>query len=207
MEHKMHVCVIRGWWAGGGANGSAAGHSMAEWATHRLNVGSHIRDHERNGLVLGNGLPHGLALEGSGEEQRGGDQRDATSSSLHAGESRVHDVTCREYAMASSMARRARPTAPAATAGRVKSKAFMAILNPKPTGPSRFSSGTTTSDVRSGGRSSDSRCQPRAKVPRGPHTGASSPPAPLPSTHTHTSMNGPLHLPSNVMPRVSEQRW
>jgi hypothetical protein len=48
-------------------------------------------------------------------------------------------LRCSEYAMASSIARRAKPTAPAATAGRVKSNAFIAILKPKPTSPVHMS--------------------------------------------------------------------
>mmetsp|Transcript_17854 Transcript_17854/g.54891 ORF Transcript_17854/g.54891 Transcript_17854/m.54891 type:complete len:405 (+) Transcript_17854:129-1343(+) len=54
------------------------------------------------------------------------------------------------YASASSVARRATPTAPAATGGRVLSKAPMAILKPAPSWPSTFSAGTTTSSKKSG---------------------------------------------------------
>mmetsp|Transcript_58163 Transcript_58163/g.161101 ORF Transcript_58163/g.161101 Transcript_58163/m.161101 type:complete len:234 (-) Transcript_58163:322-1023(-) len=55
-----------------------------------------------------------------------------------------------EYLSASSMARRATPTAPAATGGRVLSNAPIAILKPAPTSPSTFSSGTTTLSKKSG---------------------------------------------------------
>ncbi|RMZ93343.1 hypothetical protein BpHYR1_050534 [Brachionus plicatilis] len=51
----------------------------------------------------------------------------------------------RAYFLASSKARLAKPTAPAATGGLVKSKAPMAILNPAPSTPKTFSLGTLTS--------------------------------------------------------------
>ncbi len=49
------------------------------------------------------------------------------------------------YRAACSMAARARPTAAAATGGRVWSNAFMASIQPCPTWPTTFSSGTSTS--------------------------------------------------------------
>mmetsp|Transcript_78211 Transcript_78211/g.91308 ORF Transcript_78211/g.91308 Transcript_78211/m.91308 type:complete len:205 (-) Transcript_78211:270-884(-) len=53
-------------------------------------------------------------------------------------------LRCSAYARLSSRARRATPTAPIAIGGRVKSNAFIAYLNPSPTLPSTFSSGTST---------------------------------------------------------------
>mmetsp|Transcript_31906 Transcript_31906/g.63578 ORF Transcript_31906/g.63578 Transcript_31906/m.63578 type:complete len:272 (-) Transcript_31906:432-1247(-) len=63
----------------------------------------------------------------------------------------------RAYFMASSIARRDTPTAPAATGGRVLSNAPMATLNPCPSEPSTFSFGTTTLSKKMG-RVSLQRC-------------------------------------------------
>ena len=52
---------------------------------------------------------------------------------------------CKEYCVASSNARRARPSAPAATGGRVLSKTNIATLKPSPSLPRTLAAGTRIS--------------------------------------------------------------